>query len=94
MLAKLGLHFTEVDQISSILMFIHLQYPQSMFVLLESIILYKNKTNIFFYFRYGEVYWTMMDSVPIDPDLVARFKDKTMAIVGYESDQVLTIKLT
>ena len=35
-----------------------------------------------------------MDSVPIDPDLVARFKDKTMAIVGYESDQVLTIKLT
>ena len=50
--------------------------------------------HIFFYFRYGEVYWTMMDAVPIDPDLVARFKDKTMAIVGYESDQVLTIKLT
>ena len=34
-----------------------------------------------------------MDSVPIDPDLVARFKDKTMAIVGYESDQVLTTNM-
>ena len=42
---------------------------------------------IFIYSRYGEVYWTMMDPVPLDPDLVARFKDKTMAIVGYESDQ-------
>ena len=40
-----------------------------------------------YYLRYGEVYWTMMDPVPLDPDLVARFKDKTMAIVGYESDQ-------
>ena len=50
-------------------------------------------TNQIFFHRYGEVYWTMMDAVPIDPDLVARFKDKTMAIVGYESDQVLTIKL-
>ena len=40
-----------------------------------------------FYLRYGEVFWTMMDPVPLDPDLVARFKDKTMAIVGYESDQ-------
>ena len=68
-------------------MFIHLQYPPSMFVLLESIFFTKIK-HIFFYFRYGEVYWTMMDAVPIDPDLVARFKDKTMAIVGYESDQV------
>ena len=48
-------------------------------------------TNQIFFHRYGEVYWTMMDSVPLDPDLVARFKDKTMAIVGYESDQVLTI---
>ena len=34
-----------------------------------------------------------MDSVPIDPDLVARFKDKTMAIVGYESDQVYREKI-
>ena len=38
--------------------------------------------------RYGEVYWTMMDPVPLDANLVSRFKDKTMAIVGYESDQV------
>ena len=28
-----------------------------------------------------------MDPVPLDPDLVARFKDQTMAIVGYETDQ-------
>ena len=38
--------------------------------------------------RYGDVYWTMMDPVPLDDALIARFKDKTMAIVGYESDQV------
>ena len=37
--------------------------------------------------RYGEVFWTMMDPVPLDADLVERFKDKTMAIVGYETDQ-------
>ena len=30
----------------------------------------------------------MMDPVPLDDALIARFKDKTMAIVGYESDQV------
>lgn len=42
-----------------------------------------------FPYRYGDVYWTMMDPVPLDADLVARFKDKTMAIVGYESDQVM-----
>ena len=40
------------------------------------------------HYRYGDVFWTMMDPVPLDPDLVARFKDKTMAIVGYETDQV------
>eukprot|EP00501_MAST-03F_sp_TOSAG23-6_P000551 GSMAST32.ASY1.ANO1.572.1 assembled CDS len=38
--------------------------------------------------RYGEVYWTMMDPVPLDKALVERFKGKTMAIVGYEQDQV------
>ena len=38
--------------------------------------------------RYGEVFWTMSDPIPLDPDLVARFKDKTMAVVGYETDQV------
>ena len=38
--------------------------------------------------RYGEVYWTMMDPVPLKKQLVERFKDKTMAVVGYETDQV------
>jgi hypothetical protein len=38
--------------------------------------------------RYGEVYWTMMDPVPLDQQLVERFRDKVMAIVGYEADQV------
>ena len=38
--------------------------------------------------RYADVFWTMMDPVPLEKDLVARFKDKTMAIVGYETDQV------
>ena len=28
-----------------------------------------------------------MDPVPLDAELVQRFKDKTMAIVGYETDQ-------
>ena len=32
-----------------------------------------------------------MDPVPLDPSLVSRFKDKTMAIVGYETDQVVSI---
>ena len=40
------------------------------------------------YNRYGEVYWTMMDPVPLNKQLVERFKDKTMAVVGYETDQV------
>lgn len=31
----------------------------------------------------------MMDPVPMDKDLVARFQGKTMAIVGYETDQVI-----
>ena len=39
--------------------------------------------------KYSEVYWTMMDPVPMEKDLVARFQGKTMAIVGYESDQVI-----
>lgn len=39
--------------------------------------------------KYSEVYWTMMDPVPLNRDLVGRFQGKTMAIVGYESDQVI-----
>merc|ERR1711953_1139632 len=38
---------------------------------------------------YGQVFWTMMDPVPLDSGLVARFKGKTMALVGYETDQVM-----
>ena len=30
-----------------------------------------------------------MDPVPLDKDLVSRFQGKTMAVVGYESDQVI-----
>ena len=31
---------------------------------------------------YGQVFWTDQGNVPIPPDVVARFKNKTMAIVG------------
>ena len=40
-------------------------------------------------FRYGDVFWTMMDPIPIDPKLVSRYANKTMAVVGYETNQVL-----
>ena len=30
----------------------------------------------------------MMDPVPLQKNLVDRFKDKTMAVIGYEMDQV------
>merc|ERR1719167_222303 len=39
--------------------------------------------------KYSEVYWTMMDPVPLDEKLVERFAGKTMAIIGYETDQVM-----
>jgi len=39
--------------------------------------------------QYSEVYWTMMDPVPLPKELVAQFSGKTMAIVGYETDQVI-----
>ena len=35
-----------------------------------------------------QVFWTMMDGVPLPDDIVKRFDGKTMAITGYESDQV------
>ena len=35
---------------------------------------------------YSEVFWHMMDEVPLDPAFVARFKGKTIAITGYECD--------
>ena len=38
--------------------------------------------------KYGEVYWTMMDPVPLDKDVVDKFSGKIMAVIGYETDQV------
>ena len=38
--------------------------------------------------RYGDVYWTMMDSVNLPQNITQRFDNKVMAIVGYEQDQV------
>ena len=40
--------------------------------------------------KYGEVFWTMMDPVPLDKDIVDKFSGKIMAVVGYETDQVST----
>merc|ERR1711962_502881 len=39
--------------------------------------------------KYGEVYWTMMDEVPLEKAIVDRFHGKVMAIVGFEADQVM-----
>merc|ERR1719348_1426889 len=39
--------------------------------------------------KYGEVFWTMMDPVPLDKDIVDKFSGKIMAVVGYETDQQL-----
>jgi hypothetical protein len=47
-----------------------------------------------YHIRYGEVYWTMMDPVPLDSQLVDRFRGKVMAIVGFEADQVSNIIIT
>jgi len=38
--------------------------------------------------RYGEVFWTMMDPVPLPDDIIKRFENKTIVIRGYEADQV------
>ena len=38
---------------------------------------------------YGQVYWPMQDAVDLPPEIVSRFANKTMAITGYEMDQVL-----
>ena len=40
--------------------------------------------------KYGEVFWTMMDPVPLNKDIVDKFSGKIMAVVGYETDQVST----
>ena len=36
-----------------------------------------------------KVYWTMMDPVPLDKEIVDKFHGKTMAVIGYETDQVM-----
>ena len=38
--------------------------------------------------KYSEVFWTMMDPVPLPQHVVDSFKGKIMAVVGYETDQV------
>lgn len=35
---------------------------------------------------YSQVFWTMMEEVPLDPDFVAKWKGKTIAVTGYECD--------
>ena len=35
----------------------------------------------------------MMDPIPLDADLVNIFKDKTMAVVGYETNQATIIEI-
>ena len=38
--------------------------------------------------RYSEVFWKELPPMALPPDLVQRFRNKTMAVVGYEVDQV------
>jgi len=38
--------------------------------------------------KYSQVYWTRNTPIELPPELVSRFKGKTMAITGYEIDQV------
>ena len=39
--------------------------------------------------RYGEVFWRGLPSVPLPEDIVRRFDNRTIAITGYEQDQVI-----
>eukprot|EP01045_Picozoa_sp_COSAG04_P034121 COSAG04_NODE_7339_length_1144_cov_23.942880_1_plen_89_part_00 len=39
--------------------------------------------------RYGEVFWRGLPSVPLPEDIVKRFDNRTIAITGYEQDQVI-----
>jgi hypothetical protein len=41
--------------------------------------------------RYGEVYWTQMPDVTLPPEIVARFANSTIAITGYETDQMMLL---
>ena len=42
--------------------------------------------------RYGDVYWTMMEPVNLPRNIINKFANKTMAVVGYEVDQVFRTK--
>lgn len=39
--------------------------------------------------QYAQVFWTMMEPVPLPDEIVKQFANKTMAITGYEADQVM-----
>ena len=39
--------------------------------------------------EYSQVWWTSMPDYPIPAEIVSRFKGKTIAITGYEADQVI-----
>ena len=39
--------------------------------------------------HYGEVFWTDQHNQPLPADIVKKFKGKTIAITGYEMDQVM-----
>jgi hypothetical protein len=41
--------------------------------------------------HYGEVFWTNQGDNPLPPHIVERFKDKVIAITGYEQDQVMVV---
>ena len=38
--------------------------------------------------KYSQVYWTRNTPINLPKELITRFKGKTMAITGYEVDQV------
>tara|TARA_B100000123_G_scaffold268981_1_gene244388 strand:- start:1921 stop:3999 length:2079 start_codon:yes stop_codon:yes gene_type:complete len=38
--------------------------------------------------RYGDVFWTVMDPVPLPQHIIDRFNNKPMPIVGYEMNQL------
>ena len=37
---------------------------------------------------YGEVFWTLLDPVPLPQSIVAKYAGKGMAVVGFETNQV------
>ena len=39
--------------------------------------------------HYGQVFWTMQEKQPLPPAFVKRFDGKTIAVVGFEVDQVM-----